>query len=45
MAITKDMSIEEIIQKHPGSVKVFHQFQMGCISCHGAAAESLEKAR
>jgi len=24
-------------------MKVFHQFQMGCIACMGAAAESVEK--
>ena len=43
MKITKDMTIEEILKKHPESMKVFQQYNMGCIGCMGATAESVEK--
>ena len=43
MEITRDMTIEQVLLKHPQAIKAFHQFQMGCISCMGAAAESIEK--
>ncbi len=40
--ITKNMSIEEAIQKHPKSVDVFNKYHMGCFTCMGATAESIE---
>ena len=40
--ITKEMSIEEAIQFHPGVVEVFNKYHMGCFTCMGATAESIE---
>lgn len=40
--ITKEMSIEEAIKVHPKVVDVLNKYHMGCFSCMGATAESLE---
>ncbi len=40
--ITKEMSIEEAINIHPKAVEVFNKYHMGCFSCMGATAESIE---
>ena len=40
--ITKEMSIEEAINAHPQIVDVFNKYHMGCFSCMGATAESIE---
>ena len=42
MKITKDMSITEIIQKHPDTHEVFRKFNLGCIGCVAASFETLE---
>ena len=33
MAITKDMSILEVVQKYPDTVDVFVNSGMGCLGC------------
>ena len=33
MAITKDMSILEVVQKYPDTVDVFVNAGMGCLGC------------
>ena len=40
--ITKEMSIEEALQAHPKAIEVFSKYNMGCFSCMGATAESIE---
>lgn len=40
--ITKEMSIEEAITVHPKVVEVFNKYHMGCFTCMGATAESIE---
>ncbi len=40
--ITKDMSIEEALQAHPKAIEIFSRYNMGCFSCMGATAESIE---
>lgn len=40
--ITKDTSIFEAIQTHPEVREVFKKHGMGCLSCMGAEAESIE---
>ena len=44
MAITKDMGIMEVIQKHPETVEVFMGAGMGCIGCAAAHFENIEQA-
>jgi hybrid cluster-associated redox disulfide protein len=41
--ITKDMTFARIMGMHPGVVKVFAKYNLGCIGCMGAQAESLEQ--
>ncbi|MBI5788759.1 MAG: DUF1858 domain-containing protein [Candidatus Schekmanbacteria bacterium] len=39
---TKEMSIGEALQVDPKVVEVFNKYHMGCFSCMGAMAESIE---
>jgi hybrid cluster-associated redox disulfide protein len=41
--ITKDMTFAQIMRSHPDVVKVFAKYNLGCIGCMGAQAESLEQ--
>ena len=41
--ITKDMTFAQIMRMHPDVVKVFAKYNLGCIGCMGAQAESLEQ--
>ena len=43
MAITKDMGIMEVIQKHPETVEVFMGAGMGCIGCAASHFENIEQ--
>lgn len=43
MAITRDMSISEIVQKNPETIAVFQNFGMGCIGCSAARFENIEQ--
>jgi len=43
MEITKDMSIVEVVQKHPQTAEVFMQFGMGCLGCAAARFENIEQ--
>ncbi len=36
------MSIGEALQAHPKAIEVFNKYHMGCFSCMGATAESVE---
>ena len=36
MAITKDMSILEVVQKYPDTAEVFMNAGMGCLGCAAA---------
>jgi hybrid cluster-associated redox disulfide protein len=42
MEITKDSSINEILKAYPESAKVFDKYNMACMGCMGASAESVE---
>lgn len=44
MTITKDMTIGDVIKKHPSTVSALMSYGMGCIGCPSAQAESLEDA-
>jgi hybrid cluster-associated redox disulfide protein len=39
--LTKDMSIMEVVQKYPQTIKVFQEFGMGCIGCAAAHFENI----
>ena len=43
MAITKDMSIADIVQKYPESVRVFLSRGLMCVGCAAARFENLEQ--
>ena len=43
MAITKDMSILEVVQKYPDTVDVFVNAGMGCHGCAAAHFENIEQ--
>jgi len=40
--ITKDMSIGEVVRKHPETAIAFRKHGMGCIGCIAARYESIE---
>ena len=40
--VTKDMSIIDIVQNHPETLKIFAKYGMGCIGCAAARFENLE---
>ncbi|HBM80277.1 MAG: DUF1858 domain-containing protein [Clostridiales bacterium] len=41
--ITKEMSITEIIEKHPETEEIFYKYGMYCLGCMAAMFESLEQ--
>lgn len=41
MKITKEMSITEIVQKHPESIDVFMKHGMSCLGCAAARFENI----
>lgn len=43
MAITKDMSILEVVQKYPDTVDVFVNSGMDCLGCAAAHFENIEQ--
>mgnify|MGYP006364882649 FL=1 len=43
MAITKDMSILEVVQKYPDTAEVFMNAGMGCLGCAAAHFENIEQ--
>lgn len=43
MTITKDMSIAQIVQEYPQTVRVFLSHGLMCIGCAAARFENLEQ--
>lgn len=41
--ITKQMKIDEVIRKHPETVRVFEQLGIHCIGCIAASFENIEQ--
>ena len=41
--VTKDMTFAQVMRMHPDVVKVLAKFNLGCIGCMGAQAETLEQ--
>lgn len=40
--ITRDMTIEEVIRRHPETIPVFRRFGLDCMDCQIAQFEALE---
>lgn len=43
MAITKEMTIGEVVENHPETVDVFNKYGMGCLGCPATAFENVEQ--
>jgi hybrid cluster-associated redox disulfide protein len=43
MKITKEMTIEEVVNKYPETIKVFMQAGLGCLGCSAARFENIEQ--
>ena len=43
MAITKDMSIIDIVQQYPDTVDILMNAGMGCLGCAAAHFENIEQ--
>ncbi|MDK2822191.1 MAG: hypothetical protein PWP71_109 [Clostridia bacterium] len=41
--ISKDISIMELLQTHPGAAEILKSMGMGCCLCMGASTETLEQ--
>ncbi|HJN01519.1 MAG: DUF1858 domain-containing protein [Nitrospinota bacterium] len=42
MDVTKSSSINNVLRDYPETIKVFEKYNMGCLGCMGATAESIE---
>jgi hybrid cluster-associated redox disulfide protein len=40
--ITKEMTLEEIIRRHPETIAVFRKFRLDCQECQMAAYKSVD---
>jgi len=40
--ITREMTIEEVIRRHPDTIPVFRKFGLDCMDCQIAAFEAVE---
>lgn len=43
MNITKNMTIQEVVEKNPDSIKVFQEHGLHCIGCAVARFENIEQ--
>ncbi|GFO96598.1 hypothetical protein ig2599ANME_0787 [groundwater metagenome] len=43
MTITKDNTIEEVVNKYPETMMIFMKHGLHCVGCHVAAFESIEQ--
>jgi len=41
--ITKDMSFQDVLQKHPETAQIMLNNGLHCIGCHAAAFETIEQ--
>ncbi len=41
--VSKDMTFAQVMRMHPDVVKVLAKYNLGCIGCMGAQAETLEQ--
>ncbi len=43
MKVTRDMGIQDVVDKFPQLVPVFFKFGLGCLGCAAARFESIEQ--
>ena len=43
MTITKDMTIDEVVNQNPETMIVFMRHGLHCVGCHVSAYESIEE--
>ena len=43
MRITKDMTIEEVVQQFPETIQVFSRYGVGCVGCSAAQYDNIEQ--
>ena len=43
MRITKDMTIDEVVQQFPETVQVFSRFGVACLGCSAARYDNIEQ--
>jgi len=43
MRITREMTIEEVVNKYPETIRVFMQAGLGCLGCSAARFENIEQ--
>jgi hybrid cluster-associated redox disulfide protein len=41
--INKNMSIDEVVRKHPETIPIFEKFGLGCVGCEAALFENIEQ--
>jgi hybrid cluster-associated redox disulfide protein len=41
--IDKNMSIGEVVKKHPETITVFERYGLGCVGCEAALFENIEQ--
>jgi hybrid cluster-associated redox disulfide protein len=41
--INKNMSINEVVRKHPETISIFKKFGLGCVGCGAALFENIEQ--
>jgi hybrid cluster-associated redox disulfide protein len=41
MQITKDMTIEDVVQQFPETIQVFSRYGVGCLGCSAAQYDSI----
>jgi len=41
--INKNMTIHELVRKHPETIPVFEKFGLGCLDCQAALFENIEQ--
>jgi len=44
MAITKDMTVDEVLHRFPETARVFSRHGVACASCSAAQADSVEQS-
>jgi hybrid cluster-associated redox disulfide protein len=43
MLITKDMTIEEVVQQFPETIQIFSRYGVGCLGCSAAQYDNVEQ--
>jgi hybrid cluster-associated redox disulfide protein len=43
MPITKDMTIEQVVQQFPETIQVFSRYGVGCLGCSAAQYDNIEQ--